>query len=338
MTKLGGGYLNPITFFNEKYKNGDFQDRGFWEQEQKTWGRIVHDFPHRSICKVIRDGNKIDLESNSKVYISIDGLIATELPDCAVTEEEALIILSSHLTTFLTTINLGGLYFSPISEKNIAHIELKDGAISQISGGGDSYSAISMERAFHRYVIPYHLGKPPLIEFNWVGMRIKNSGDVKACFELGKRISERLNFQYTEITLSLEAYKNYTVHKWNNTLLLGWAFLEILIDRIWKKFVLEEVKSTEKNRKTRLKDNRTYSAAVKTELLYANGIIILETYNNLNTLRQIRNSLIHSGHAVIETEVNVIFELIKTLINIITDIEPNFHSPGWARSGGWIQK
>ncbi len=189
---------------------------------------------------------------------------------------------------------------------------------------------------YHRYIIPYQHGTP-VINFNWVEMRIKNCGDVKACHDLGEAISGRLNFKHTEITLSLEAYNNYTVHKWNNTLLLGWAFLEILIDRIWKILVLENIQNTEKKRKDRLMDNRTYSAAVKTKILYVNSIIHLETYNNLNELRQIRNSLIHKGHAVIETEVNLIFDLVKTLIKILTEIEPKFHNPGWTRSGGWVE-
>lgn len=335
MTKLGGAYLNPITFFSDEYKHGDFRESKFWEQEQKSWGKTVHDFPHRSLCKVIRGEHQLNLESSSNVYITTDGLIATEVPDCATSDEEALILISSHLSTFLAMLNLGGLYFSPLSEKNVAHVELKDDLLSQISGGGDNYSTVSMERAIHRYTIPYIFGIP-LIDFDWVGMRIKNYREVEDCYDLGKSISDRLNFQYTEITLSLEAYKNYTVHKWNNTLLLGWAFLEILLDRIWKKLVLGKVLSTENNRKNRLEDDRTYSAAVKTEILYVNNIIDINTYDSLNNLRQIRNSLIHSGHAVIETEVYAIFELVKTLIKILTDIDPKFHSPGWSRSGGWV--
>ncbi len=40
MTKFGGTYLNPITFFSDKYKNGDFRESKFWEQEHKSWVRL----------------------------------------------------------------------------------------------------------------------------------------------------------------------------------------------------------------------------------------------------------------------------------------------------------
>ncbi|MCK5161486.1 MAG: hypothetical protein KAQ99_07930, partial [Candidatus Aureabacteria bacterium] len=327
MNKLGGAYLNPLTFFDDQYKNGDFRQRDFWKREQKSWGKIVHKFPHKSISKVLRNGNQQNLESTADIFITTDGLIATEVPDCVTTNEEALIILSCHLSSFLSLLNLGGIYFSPVSEKELVHINFENNKLSQASGGGDNYSVVSLGRALLRFSIPYYCGTP-IIGFNWVGMRILNGCDVTNCYDLGKQITNRLNFKNTEIVLSLEAYKNYTMHKWNNTLLLGWAFIEILIDKVWKKKILAIVSETEEKRKVRLKDNRTYSASVKTEILYVNNVIEIDTYNGLNKLRSIRNSLIHEGHAILETEVSAIFELTKSLVKTLTGLEPKLYNPG----------
>lgn len=335
MKKLGGTYLRPITFFSNDYEKGDFNQKEFWMSEQKSWGRIVHKLPHQSTSTVIRKGNQQNLSVNSDILISIDGLIATEVPDCVSTNEEVLIALSNHLSSFLSMINLGGYYFAPISEKNLAHIKYENSKISQVSGGGDNYSIVSMERALYRYQIPFHNGTP-IIDFDWVGMRILNEGEFKDCYSFGKEISQKLNFKNTELVLSLEAFSNYTMHKWNNTLLLGWAFLEILIDRIWENSILASITDTEIKRKKRLEDNRTYSASVKTELLYISEIIDLDTYNCLNKLRNIRNSLIHKGKAASESDVTVIFELTKSIIQAVTELEPKLYNPGWTRAGGWI--
>ena len=337
MNKLGGTYLDPLTFFNDEYDKGDFNQSEFWQREQKTWGEIVHKFPHKSNTRTIRNGNQQKLESTADVFITTDGLIATEVPDCATTVEEAAMILSCHVSTFLSLLNLGGLYFSPVSDKNLAHINIENNTLSQVSGGGDRYSVVTMARADHRVRIPFVFGTP-MIDFNWVGMRILNGLDVTNCYDLGKRIADGLNFENTEIALSLEAYRNYTIHKWNNTLLLGWAFIEILIDKVWKKTILAAVSNTEEKRRERLKDNRTYSASVKTEILYVNNVIELDTYNGLNGLRSIRNSLIHEGHAILEPEVSAIFELMKSLVKTVTGLEPKLFNPGWTIPGGWISE
>ena len=229
MKNLGGTYLNPLTFFNDQYKKGDFRRTDFGERKKKSWGKIVYKFPHKSISKVLRNGNQQNLESTSDIFIATDGLIATEVPGCVTTDEEALIVLSCHLSSFLSLLNLGGIYFSPVSEKHLAHINFENNTLSQVSGGGDNYSVVSMERALHRFRIPYR-PRNLIIDFNWVGMRILNSRGITTCYDLGKNIFDRLEFNNAEIILSLEAYKNYTMHKWNNTLLLGWAFIEILID------------------------------------------------------------------------------------------------------------
>lgn len=337
MNKLGGAYLTPLTFFNDQYKKFDFIQADFWERERKSWGKIVHKFHHKSVSKVLRDGNQQNLESIADIFITTDGLIGTEMPDCVTTDDEALIVLSCHLSSFLSLLNLGGTYFSPISEKNLSPLNLQNNMLSQVSGVGDNYSVVSMERALHRFNIPYIPGTL-IIEFNHVFMRILSGDDVITCYDLGKKITDGLNFKFTEIVLSLEAYKNYTIHKWNNTLLLGWAFIEILIDKIWKKKILAMVSNTEEKRKERLKNNRTYTASVKTEILYVKNIIEIDTYNGLNKLRSIRNSLIHKGHAVLETEVSEIFELTKSLVKTLTGLEPKLYNPGWTRSAGWINK
>ena len=334
MGKTGGIYLNPRTFFSETYTKLDFTAEEFWNAEKKDWGRIVHVFEHSSISFIKRNGAKVKIQCDKKILLSVDGLLSTALPDKIKSDDEALIVLSNHISTFLAILNMGGIFFMPTSEKEIVHIELSENTISQVSGGGDLYSVNRMDSAMLRYRIPYLYGSQ-IIDSNWVALRIVNKHEIESCHKLGHQIISKLNIQSSEAILFLEAYHNYTLHKWNNALLLGWAFIEILIEKLWKEKILSNTSADELSRKDRLNDPRTYSASLKTEFLYSTNQLTKDLYNKLNQLRSIRNKLIHEGSFITQPEVENIYDSTKQLIVILTSIEPKFYNPGWSRAGGW---
>ena len=336
MTEIGGQYLHPITFISNTYKNFDFHETGFWKNEQKSWGDNVVQFEHSSYPPIQRFKSS---GFSSKILISKDGLIASELPEKVSSDEEALIILSHHLNSFLGLINFGGLFFHPFSEKEISHIELKDGAISQVSACGDSYSQTNLKRALHRFPkqIPYILGTP-WIDFDWVGMRIIKKSEIDDALALGKAIVSSEHFGRDTQILALVAHKEYTLHNWNSALVLSWTFIEMLIDELWKKEMIENVSTEEIGRKKRLKDYRTYSSAIKIEVLYIKSIIDIDTYVKLNQLRKLRNDFIHEGMVIAESDLNIFFEIVNIIIEITTGKKPLFNYPGWTRLGGWIEK
>lgn len=333
MTRIGGQYLHPITFISDTYKNSDFRETDFWKKEQKSWGDIVVQFDHSSSPPIPLFKSS---EFSSKILISKDGLIASELPEKITSDEEALIVLSHHINSFLGLINLGGIFFFPFSEKEISHIELKDEAISQVSAVGDSYSQTDSKRALYRCPtqIPYILGTP-MIDFDCVGMRIIKISEINDAFSLGKEIVSNEHFGMDTQILGLAACKEYTLHNWNNTLVLSWTFIEMLIGKLWKKEMIKNVSTKENGRKKRLK---RYTSAIKIEVLYTKSIIDLDTYNNLNKLRKIRNDFIHEGKFITESDANIFFEMVSTLTEIATGNEPLFNNPGWTRSGGWIEE
>ena len=193
MSVFGGAYIEPLTFFSDVYAKNEFNQKTFWENEQKSWGTLAQTFSHESNSAVIRSDARHHIVSTSDILLSTDGLMATEVPNCAATNEEALVILSCHLSSFLSLLNFGGTYFSPISEKDIAHVSFDNNTLTQISGGGDEFSSVTLERALHRNRIPYRMGTP-LIDFNWVAMRILSDFDIKESFNLGSLIVDKLDF------------------------------------------------------------------------------------------------------------------------------------------------
>ncbi len=334
MNKLGGHYLHPITFISNSYKNSDFKDIGFWENEKATWGEIVIDFDHTSYPIFNSNTQCNKHKHNSKIFISKDGLICHDLTDNIKSDEEALVILSHHINSFLGLLNLGGLFYFPVSEKEITHIKREGNQIEQISGGGDEYSESTLNRAMQRYTIPIN-PMTEWIEFPWVSLKIRKVEELRNAYDLGKHITNHTNFKKDSQIIALEAYMNYTLHKWINALLLGWTFIEILIDECWKKEVIKAIEVDEFGRKGRLKDNRTYTAAIKIEYLFSKSIFDKKLYNNLNKLRKVRNDFIHAGNFIMESDANMIFESINEIIELLTEANPLFKDPGWSRSGGW---
>ena len=279
MTKIGGQYLHPITFISNTYKNSDFRETDFWKKEQKSWGDIVVQFEHSSSPPIpLFKSSKF----SSKIFISKDGLITSELPEKITSDEEALITLTHHINSFLGLINLGGIFFFPFSEKEISHIELKDGAISQVSGVGDLYSQTNLKRALHRHPnhIPYIL-RTPMIDFDWVGMRIKKISEITDASVLGKEIVSSEHFGRDTQILALAAYKEYTLHNWNSALVLSWTFIEMLIGELWGKAIRDDI-ITEEDKAEHKKRKKT--SAIKIELLFKRSIIKRDTYCNLNQL------------------------------------------------------
>jgi hypothetical protein len=335
MALFGGAYLSPVTFYSDSYRKGDFNEPAFWEKERSSFGEIAAEFDHTSSWwrPGERHSRSNALLCTSRIFITKDGLIATEVPDTSETDEQALIALSTHLNSFLGLLNLGGIFHSPISGKQICHVEQKADHLQQISGEGDQYSQVSLERALQRYQTPYY-PRTPMIQFDWVSLRIYRLHELQQAYQLGQSIFTTLNVDTGLEILALEAYASYTLHKWSDSLLLGWAFIENLIELQWKKSILANASG---ERKKSLEDHRTYTAAVKIEMLHLVGVIDEALHSRLTELRKSRNDLMHNGSFPSQQDVSDLFDVTISLIRILTSYEARFFNPGWSWSGGWMQ-
>lgn len=334
--RLGGGYSTPVAHFSDDYTRADFHNAEDWKAICCSFGDIVACFDHISKPALpIKGGKPTVRDYCAPVYLARDGLVATEIPAFAQSDEDALIVLSHQINSFLSALNFGGVNQAPLAEKQIAHVTKDDNKISQVSGGGDDYSQVTLTRALHRFQPPL-IHNSHLIDHAWAPNRIYNVSHLRSAYVKGSKILKCLDLTAHETIISLEAYNYYTVHKWSSAVLLGWSFTEILIDRVWNKHIAQSTNEDEKGRRDRLKDHRVYSAAVKTEILYTNSFLNLELYNSLNRLRGIRNGLIHEARPVFQQDARLIFETIPELINVLTGEASKFSDPGWSRSGGWI--
>jgi hypothetical protein len=100
-----------------------------------------------------------------------------------------------------------------------------------------------------------------------------------------------------------------------------WISVEQLIDFIWDElFIKNKIFHPKKNiegRKNTLKDdNRTWSATVKQEILFQNGLLDDEILSRLYPARIARNRLVHDGKAVSENIAVKLFEAMKMLLSL----------------------
>lgn len=335
MDRFGGQYLEPNVFFSEKYKPDDFRNLEFWNSEGGSWGKIVHTFLHSS--KFYTKKNRKTFDVTEPIYISVDGLISCKLYSKVSTDEEALNFFIIHINSFLATLSFGGIFCIPLTDQQIYTIRYNSDKdeITLGAGGGSDFYKNDFRKLIQRHKAPTIMDTK-IIDFNISPDRIIKKQVVETVYENGKRLLAELDFKNNEQIIALEVYASYGYNKWTNVLILGWTFIEILLDKLWYKKIILSVNENEINRKKRLKDVKSYSAAIRTEALYLKQIISLESYNSLNKLRKLRNDFVHNGEIILKEDVDSVFSVSSYLIKELTNTEFYFRSPGWSRTGGWV--
>lgn len=99
-------------------------------------------------------------------------------------------------------------------------------------------------------------------------------------------------------------------HNAAESITTGWISCEVILSYWWDEYVSA---IQDKRQRERLRDQRTYTAAVQTEVLLTAGRITRDLYDVLNSARQIRNTLAHRGKARLTDAEKVIAALSATL-------------------------
>ncbi|MFC1706598.1 hypothetical protein ACFL59_07210 [Planctomycetota bacterium] len=325
MSKCGGAYLVPTTFFSDKYSKGNFREPAFWEKERSSWGEVVAAFPLE-----IHRGSK---RHSSVIKVTRDGLMAAEVSPQARTDDEAHDIMVAHLSSFLGLLYLGGLNFLSPSTP-LAHVGVDDGGLNLSGVCGDDFNPPDFKRSLYRYQTPFRPGTS-LVDFDWPTMRIVPPAELLAAERTGREIVAGFGSQTDLHVLAFESFGCYRLGKVKESLLLGWAFVEFLLASLWEKHILY---STKGQRKDRLEDHRTYTAAVRIEVLFQTKVLDEKLYDTLNTLRKARNDLIHKGLACGLEDAKQVFCVTSELLRLATGLHMKVPSLSMTRSCCWVEK
>lgn len=99
-------------------------------------------------------------------------------------------------------------------------------------------------------------------------------------------------------------------HNVAESITTGWISCEVILSFWWDEYLSTIQDGRQRDR---LSDQRTYTAAVRTEFLLTAGRMRRELYDYLNPARQIRNTLAHRGRASLADAERVIAALRATL-------------------------
>jgi hypothetical protein len=88
----------------------------------------------------------------------------------------------------------------------------------------------------------------------------------------------------------LAAYSSFHRHEHPEALLMGWIVTEQLIDELWRRYVSA---LRPRERRERLMDSTSYSAAVRIEVLEVAAVFDRDLASRLHSARKLRNALAH---------------------------------------------
>jgi len=101
----------------------------------------------------------------------------------------------------------------------------------------------------------------------------------------------------------LAAYSSLDHHEHPEALMTGWIVVEQLLDELWARHVAA---LDPKTRRDRLKDTRTYTAAVRAEVLLTAGHLEQPLYTQVQLARGHRNNLAHRAEVTEQHAVEVV--------------------------------
>jgi hypothetical protein len=113
---------------------------------------------------------------------------------------------------------------------------------------------------------------------------------------------------------------------WSAGLSNLWIVIEQLVSHIWNSAIIKkaEAAGSPKARRDQLADNRTWTVAVKLELLHQLGHLSAEALQELSAARKARNDLAHEGHTPLEASALSAFSGVRHLVKVIL---PHKHIP-----------
>lgn len=120
----------------------------------------------------------------------------------------------------------------------------------------------------------------------------------------------------------LNGITEFNYRNWSSSLTYLWIVVEEITDYLWLRNIISKVTGeNSKKRKETLRDTRTYSMAVKQEILLQIGVLNAKIYDDLFLIRQARNKLIHEGIMISKSKAKLLYESVKELLSLASGMK-----------------
>ena len=205
-----------------------------------------------------------------------------------------------------------GVVTEPVTPVHISKASLIDShALITSAGGG-------REMYLHRTIEPSR----QLIKQTWFDNKIISPSILEEIKAEG--ISTKLITISENLPLFIaNAYSLFSQQRYGEALIDSWIVVEQILDYIWEKYTSE---IHDEKRLNRLKDTRTYSASVRTEVLLLTGMLSRFEYDIIQRARSNRNGLAHRAKISLDWAHEGMMAM-KCAIEHVTEIELAYPQP-----------
>ena len=222
--------------------------------------------------------------------------------------------LSRSLTLLACELSVQGMPTEPISPTYVVRGNERDDRAVVIWGGGAG--PIQVQRQVGAFI--------ELLTWQWQGWPRAEMKALDAAAQL--RVATPLALVGGSLpALVAAAYHQYAHRELAEACADAWIVAERVLSVMWDAYVA----TLPPSRRERLRDDRTYSAAVRLEMLRTTGRIEPEVYEEWSAARVARNHLLHRGELSVDGA-KTIMSAMRSAIQLQTGVEvtpPGMSSP-----------
>jgi hypothetical protein len=242
-------------------------------------------YDHGQLCKIVTSLS-LKPKSNLDLLVCLDGALAIPRKGIFGSSDAAL----DHFNFVLAALLVGGVRTEAVDARDIVSGNLRDKASIWPVELGNSLNS-------HLHGLLRQRLASSFDNIRLSGPKNIPVSQFLAAFEQGQRVFQVVS--NLTPTFLLRGFTELQYHNWSNCLGSLWVSVEQLTDFLWRqRFLLDDSRNLDgmKERNASLRDdNRTWSVAVRQEILWQTGVIDEPTYRGLYPARKARNDLVHLG-------------------------------------------
>jgi hypothetical protein len=216
------------------------------------------------------------------LHVGLDGALILPRIDQLDPYERA----ADFLNGFLAALTIGGALCGAVGPDDIELCHVIDNKVAWYFGPGQTFSSLlhgGFKYKSAGHIMPIMLVNPSKIDF----------GEIVEAHAKGQNIVSRASIVSPEfVTRGLSAFRART---WGACVAELWVVVEQLTTVLWKRALEKIPNPSISRRQEMLDDHRTWTTAVRHEVLFQQQELDALTYENLFAARKARNDLSHKG-------------------------------------------
>lgn len=293
-------YVYPIQFVVHENEKIDFTI------EEINSLSYDHSLLHRIIGTIT---NHFD-NRNVEYLVCGDGAIGIKVEE-DISEDDIVL----HYNDLLCKMFLGGMQVEAITNRDIVKGDIYESKSIWPVGFGESWNS-----HIHAELRMKVVGVTDAILLFQPEGRTITIEEIRRKLEEGNKIANTIpNLSTFHL---LNGITEFNHRNWSSSLTFLWIVVEEITDYLWLQNIISKVTGeNSKKRKENLKDMRTYSMAVKQEILLQIGVLNEKIYNDIFSIRQVRNKLIHEGVMISENKAKLLYDSVKELLVLVSGMK-----------------